>query len=252
MKEKRLDSIREYINLKSSVSLEELKNKYEISMNTVRRDIEILLKEGSVKKVYGGVVSKPNEPVKALRAYEKRENLNNQGKEIIGEKAASYIEDNDTIFIDSGTTTLKIISYIKNKKNLTVITHSLPTINMLYRIDNIKVIILPGVLFRETASFVGNISGDFLKPFNIKKAFMSCNGISETRQITNASYEEYEIKKNIIGKSEQVFLLADKEKFGNGGVMTFAEFSDIDVLVTDFQMDEKYSKLFSKTKIDNT
>ena len=70
MKEKRLDLLREYIKNNNSVSLEELKEKFEISMNTVRRDIELLVKEGIIKKVYGGVVL--TETVKPLRAYEKR------------------------------------------------------------------------------------------------------------------------------------------------------------------------------------
>jgi len=250
MKEKRLDLLREYIKNNVSVSLEELKEKFEISMNTVRRDVEILLKEGSIKKVYGGVVLKDSQPVKPLSAYEERENLNIKEKELIGKKASEYIEENDIIFIDSGTTTLQIIPFLKNKKNITVISHSLPVINALYKLDNIKVIILPGILLRETASFIGNISTEFLKPFNIKKSFMACNGISETRQITNATYEEFEIKKNIIKRSETVFLLADKEKFDNGGIMTFAEFADIDVLITDYQKDERLLHLFFNTKID--
>ena len=74
MKEKRLDLLREYIKNNNSVSLEELKEKFEISMNTVRRDIELLVKEGIIKKVYGGVVL--TETVKPLRAYEKRKKFN--------------------------------------------------------------------------------------------------------------------------------------------------------------------------------
>ncbi len=247
MKEKRLDLLREYIKNNNSVSLEELKEKFEISMNTVRRDIELLVKEGIIKKVYGGVVL--TETVKPLRAYEKRKKFNIKIKELIGKRASEYIEDNDTIFIDSGTTTLQIIPFLKDKKNLTVISHSLPVIDALYKLENIKVIVLPGILLRETASFVGNISSEFLKPFNIKKAFMGCNGITEIRQITNATFEEYEVKKNIINKSEMVILLADKEKFGNGGIMTFAEFTDIDILITDSGVEEKYLNLFSN-KID--
>ena len=165
MKEKRLDLLREYIKNNNSVSLEELKEKFEISMNTVRRDIELLVKEGIIKKVYGGVVL--TETVKPLRAYEKRKNFNIKIKELIGKRASEYIEDNDTIFIDSGTTTLQIIPFLKDKKNLTVISHSLPVIDALYKLENIKVIVLPGILLRETASFVGNISSEFLKPFNI-------------------------------------------------------------------------------------
>lgn len=250
MKEKRLDLIKNYIKEKKSVSLEELKDQFKISMNTVRRDINFLISEEYVKKVYGGVIFNELEPIKPLRIYEKREELNIKNKELIGKKAAEYISDNDTIFIDSGTTTLKIIPFLKDKKNITVITYSLPVINALYQMDNIKTIILPGILLRETASFIGSISNEFLKPFNIQKAFMSCNGITENRRITNATYEEYEIKKNIINRSEKVYLLADHEKFGNGGIMSFAEFIDIDFLITDYELSENFKVLFQNSKIE--
>lgn len=249
MKAKRIDSIREYTQAMGTVSTKELCQKFNVSNNTVRRYIDVLVNEGSVKKVYGGIIAVKNDLQNGLKSYENRDGLSIEGKNRIAEKSASFIKDNDVIYLDSGTTIVKIIKYLSKVKNLTIITASLPIINSLVNYQNIKVIVLPGILNHKTLSFTGSTLTSFLEPFNIDKAFMSCNGISLEKGITNATYEEYEVKKAIVKKSKKVYLLADRSKFDNQGFMTFASISDINNLITDFTPQADFLNLFQEFNI---
>ena len=131
MRVKRIEAIQEYIIKNKSVSMEQLCEEFRVSMNTIRRDIDTLCTRGSVIKVYGGVVANTNAPAthaETLRPFTERSSSNNNEKLMISQKAASYVQEGDIIFLDSGTTTLNMIPYLANIPNLTVITYSIPAL----------------------------------------------------------------------------------------------------------------------------
>src|SRR5690348_9288884 len=118
IKEKRIKKIQDYVNEHQSASLDELVEVFDVSKNTIRRDVQELVDRGDLKKVYGGV----SVAHKKLESFQDRQVRNQQQKVLISEKASSFVEDGDFIFIDSGTTTIEMFNYLKDK-NLTIFTN---------------------------------------------------------------------------------------------------------------------------------
>jgi DeoR family myo-inositol catabolism operon transcriptional repressor len=230
MKADRILEMERYVLDKGAATMDELRERFDVSMNTIRRDVAQLLLRGTVEKVYGGVCARQNE--QALTPYEVRRRGSEDAKAAIGKKAAELVQDGDIIFIDSGTTTLHMIDCLANKRELTIITNNLEAINRALPYENITIIALPGQVRRKTHSLTGDDAVRYLKRFNVRTAFMASTGLS-SHGVTNSSPLEYEIKKCAVESAEKTVLLISRTKFGVTGLMTFAQLSDFDVLITD-------------------
>lgn len=230
MKADRMLEMERYVLQKGAATMEELRTHFDISMNTVRRDVAELLKRGMVEKVYGGVCARKNE--QSLTPYDVRRLGSEDAKAAIGKRAAELVNDGDIIFIDSGTTTLHMIDHLAGKHDLTIITNNLEAINRAMPHENITIIALPGQVRRKTHSFTGDDAVRYLRRFNVRIAFMASTGLS-SHGVTNSSPLEYEIKKCAVDSAETTVLLISRSKFGVTGLMTFAQLEDFDVLVTD-------------------
>ena len=230
MKADRMLEMERYILNQGAATMDELRLHFDVSMNTVRRDVAELLKRGTVEKVYGGVCARKNE--QALTPYEVRRRGSEDAKVAIGKRAAELVSDGDIIFIDSGTTTLHMIDFLADKRDLTIITNNLAAINRALPYENIPIIALPGQVRRKTHSFTGDDAVRYLRRFNVRIAFMAATGLS-SHGVTNSSPMEYEIKKCAVESAETTVLLISHTKFGVTGLMTFAQLEDFDCLVTD-------------------
>ncbi len=246
MKANRILDMEKYISLKGTASMEELQRQFNVSANTVRRDIAELLQRGTVEKVYGGVCARPASPT--LTPYEMRRLSSGEAKELIGRTAAGLVSDGDVIFIDSGTTTLHMIDCLKDKRDVTVITHNLGAIVRALPYENIHVIVLPGSLRRKTNSMTGSDSVKAMKKYNIRSAFMAATGLS-MHGATNSSAQEYDIKQAAVECSEKAYLLVDRHKFGVTGVMTYAPISSFEAVVTDQAPGEDYLALLRENSV---
>ena len=245
MKTHRIKNVEEYILKNESVSLDKLCDVFKVSKNTIRIDIKELLEKGKIKKIYGGVTINQ----KKLVPFEERNIKNHAEKKVTAEIAAAYINDGDIIFIDSGTTTMWLIDYLKNK-NITILTNNLSAIVSALPYPNLNIISLGGTLKRKTNSFVGNSTSLVLKDYNISKAFMAATGISIARGATNSSVEEYELKKLIVEKSDEIFLLVDSSKFDSISLMTYSPLENLDYIITNKTPPKKYTDFFKKNKIN--
>ncbi len=230
MKADRMLEMERYILQKNAATMEELRDHFAVSMNTVRRDVAELLKRGMVEKVYGGVCARKSE--QSLTPYEVRRRGSEEAKAAIGKRAAELVSDGDIIFIDSGTTTLHMIDHLQGKRDLTIITNNLEAVNRALPYENITIIALPGQVRRKTRSFTGDDAVRYLRRFNVRIAFMASTGLS-SHGVTNSSPMEYEIKKCAVESAEKTVLLLSQAKFGVTGLMTFAQLADFDALITD-------------------
>lgn len=246
MKEKRLQHLEDYIHLVGTVSLDELCEHFNVSKNTVRRDVNQILEKGTIQKVYGGVTS----VTPPLIPFENRDHTNHPEKVQIGKKAASFVEDQDLIFIDSGTTTRNMIEFLSTSQQLTILTNSLDVINACVALDNITLITIGNRYKRKTKSFVSIDDLHILDKYNISKAFMAATGVSIANGLTNSDILEYEIKKRIAEKAEKLFLLADASKFGKSTQLTYAPLQEVDVLLTSGTLSEEYHSFCLKHQIE--
>lgn len=228
LKSKRIKEIQEYVAKHEAVSLDELVEVFDVSKNTIRRDIQPLVESGEIKKVYGGVSINNS----SLVSFSDRKQQNQKTKELIAKSAAEFVDEGDIIFIDSGTTTMEMFEFIKNKE-ITIITNNLIFIINSLPYDNLNIISIGGSLERKTNSFTNFSENNLLKTFNINKAFMASTGVSILNGVTNASPLESELKKIAVQRSFEVFLLVDHDKFNKYGLITYCDLNEIDYLITD-------------------
>lgn len=230
MKEKRISLIDHHIQLAGFCSMDELCQHFNISISTLRRDINTLLTQKRVQKVYGGVASF----VQNVIPFENRGIINKVAKSSIAEHAAKLINSNELIFIDSGTTVREILHFLpKLVAKLTVLTNNLDIINYIadHRAD-IGLITLGNFYKTSTRSFVGDDTVHIIDKYNINKAFMAATAVSIENGLTNSDVQEFEIKRKIVLKANSVFLLADISKFDSSTLMTYAQLSEMDGIIT--------------------
>lgn len=245
MRSKRIDEIISYIYENKNVTLKELCEKFQMSMNTIRRDLdEIMSTQNDIIKTYGGITVQNK---KELIPFSQRNISNPTLKESIAKKACEFVQHGDTIFLDSGTTTMYMVDYLKDLDNITIFTHSLEVIMRAVPYENLNVISLPGILNRKTFSFTGTTVVESLAGYNIPKAFMASTGISSTNGATNSSMAEFNIKSHIITNTQQLFLLVDHTKFDVVSLMTYAPLNKFDYLITDQNPSQSITNEFQET-----
>jgi DeoR family transcriptional regulator, myo-inositol catabolism operon repressor len=244
LKTKRIDQIQEYVVEHQTVSLDELVQVFEVSKNTIRRDVQELVDQRIITKVYGGV--EVNHAT--LESFNLRQTRYQKQKETIAKAAANYVEDGDIIYIDTGTTSLGMVEYLQNKQ-ITIITNNLDFIVSALPFQNLHVLSIGGVLDRKTKSFASFKDMEMLKSYNIKKAFMASTGISISNGVTHSSPLESEIKQAIVKKSIEVYLMVDQYKFDKYALMTYCGLDEIDYIITDALPSEKYQEFAKKHDI---
>ena len=250
MRVKRIDQIEDFIIKNKFVTIDELCTEFNISKNTIRRDIDFLTKRGTVKKVYGGVtIDNIHSDPLILSSFQERQIINEDLKVKIAKEASKYIKDGDIIFIDTGTTAANIIDYLEDVKNLTIITNSVSILYKSLFYPNINVVSLPGVLKRVTASLVGSSTLQYIQDYNINKAFMACTGFSIKQGFTNSTHDEFRIKKAIIEKSQCNFMLLDKSKLGKTALLTFCHTSDLDYIIIDSLPSTEYIEHLNENNV---
>lgn len=245
----RLNDMEQYVMERGSVSLEELCRHFNVSMNTVRRDIVDLIHRGHLKKVYGGVSAGNRAPAPPVIPISERSMRNDQAKQEIGELAATLVQDNMSIFLDSGSTTMRILPYLAEKQNVTVITHSLMALYEAAKYPSLHVIALGGMYNWVTSSFVGANTLDELSKMTINLVFLASTGVTLERGLTNTTYFEVEVKKTVARQNKDLVLMADHTKFGHDALLTFCNFEDLYAVVTDRPLPDSYMNVISRRGI---
>ncbi len=223
-------------------SINYLCNTFNVSKNTIRRDINELENQGIIKKVYGGIVLEESHST-SPEPFQLRKSKNFQQKQQVARMAASFVEDNDVIFIDSGTTTMHMLPYLLNTKNLTIITASVNVVNAAAIYTGTKefnLITTGGTLYYPSMAFVGPSVLKCLDNYNISKIFLASTGISLENGATNASISENEIKRKLMTKSGEKFLLIDSSKLDVSSLVTFSPLQNFNYIFLDTLPPEKY------------
>jgi DeoR/GlpR family transcriptional regulator of sugar metabolism len=225
---------------KNSVLVPELSKTFEVTEETIRRDLEKLEKEGLLKRTYGGAVI--NESTNADLPLNIREVTNIEGKESIAAKLVEYIEDGDTIILDSSSTALQVAKLLKNKKKITVITNSVKVVLELAASKDCNVISTGGTLREMSMSFVGSLAENSIKNYNVDKAIISCKGLDKAKGITESNEAEAQVKKAMISVADKVFLAVDNRKFDKVAFVKLMNINDIHTMFTDEKLSEEWEQ----------
>ena len=241
MKTRRLEEMHKLIIERGSVTMEELRDAFQVSINTVRRDVSELVAAGAAEKVYGGVRAAQRA---GLVPYDERSSVTSASKKAICARAAEMVRDGDIVFIDSGTTTVHLMEALR-ERSITVITNNIEVIWQALERPNIRLIVLPGELNRKTHSITGEASADSLSEFNTNLAFMAATGVS-TGGVTNSSPLEYAVKKTAVQHTERAVLMVTGEKFGVTSLLTYAKLNAFSEVITDSRIPDEWADRLSE------
>lgn len=228
---KRQYEILQKLQQDTSVSTQQLSALFEVSVSTIKRDLNFLEQQGKLKREYGGAVAldllvEANEQPVLDKINEQRE-----AKEMIAQKASELVNDQDLIFIDSGTTTLRLAELLLNKE-VTIVTNNLlvnPTAQ-----SRAKVLLLGGEIDPKNKVTLGSEVSEALSKFNFNHCFMSANGVSnETGQVMATLRTLMTIKQKVIQQSTHKWLLVDHSKFAIQAPYAYGQTTDFDEILTD-------------------
>lgn len=230
------------------VVVNDLSQQYNVTEETIRRDLEKLEKEGLAKKTYGGAVL--NESFNTDLPYTVRKKANVKGKQYIAEKIGQMIEDGDHIMLDASSTALFIAKKIKDKKNITVITNSVEILIELSDRSGWKILSTGGRLKEGGLALVGYQAERMIRMFHVDYAIFSCKGIDMERGVTDSNESDAQIKKIICKAAKKKILAVDSSKFDRISFTEVCELADLDMIVTDAEPDEKWKQVFLAAQIE--
>jgi DeoR/GlpR family transcriptional regulator of sugar metabolism len=213
------------------LSVTEIVRQFSISEATARRDLESLASQGKAQRVHGGVIAVEQAPPE-LPILE-RDSRQAEEKARIGRAAARLVPDNETVFLGSGTTVLEAARNLRDRKNLTVITNSLPVLNMLAGLREITVISLGGMLRVSELSFIGHFTEQALTEISVDKVFMGTRGVSLEHGLTNDYLQETLTDRAIIKSGREVIIVADHTKVNRVATVLLAPLASMQTFVTD-------------------
>ena len=230
------------------LSVSEIVEQFSISEATARRDLETLAAQGKAQRVHGGVIAAEQAPPEL--PILQREGEQADEKAGIGRAAAELITDGETVFLGSGTTVLEAAKHLRDRKNLTVITNSLPVLNALAGIKDITVVSLGGQLRDSELSFIGHITEQALAEVRVDKVVIGTRGISLEHGLTNDYLQETLTDRAILKIGHEVIVLADHTKVNRVSTVLLAPLNAMQTFVTDSSADKKFVQTLKKNGIN--
>jgi DeoR family transcriptional regulator, aga operon transcriptional repressor len=211
---------------------------FSISEATARRDLDALAEQGLLQRVHGGAIpvrrATPEAPI-LERGQEQAEE-----KRRIGRGAAELVKDGETIFLGSGTTVLEVAKNLRERKDLTVITNSLPVINMLVGLPDISMVVPGGLLRDSELSFIGHITEKALAEVRADTVIIGIRGLSLEAGMTNDYLPETLTDRAILSIGGKVVIVADHTKCGVISTAFVAPLTRLQTLVTDDKTDPNF------------
>ncbi len=240
--------ITEIVQESHSIKVSEMSKIFNVTEETIRRDLQILESNKVIKKTYGGAVI--NDKTNVDLSLNIREKTNVASKKLIASKIVDLIEDGETIMLDSSSTAYYVGSEMKNsKKNITIITNSIIIITDFFGNKNFKIISTGGYLKDSSMVLVGPLTEKNIRSYNVDKAIISCKGIHISKGITDSNELEAEVKKVMISSAQKIFLAVDHSKFDKVCFAKVADFNEINYLFTDEQLSDDWKNILQANDI---
>lgn len=230
------------------VVVSELSQLYDVSEETIRRDLEKLVNEGVAIKSYGGAVINENANLEV--PFNIRKNYNVIGKQKIAEQIAAMVKDGESLMLDASSAAVYIAKALKEKKNLTVITNSIEIIVELMDMPEWKVLSTGGLSREGSFALVGPQTDKMLKSYHVDKAVISCKGFDLESGITDSDELHANNKITMLGAAGKKILAVDKSKFDKTAFTAIGALDDITTVVTDEEPDRRWLQAFEEAGIE--
>jgi len=250
---KRKTQIKDVLKSKKNVFVNDLVEKLEVSEVTIRRDLMQLEKEGYLLRTYGGAVKVEN-GISLQYFFQEKAKRQMQEKLAIAIKAVSFIEEGDTIFLNSGTTTRELAKALRDRpdklENITLVTSCVPVLWEVGSLENLKLIVLGGIFRPKLLDLCGPQAERDIQQYNLDKAFLGVDGISAEKGLSATDSYTAHLEGAAINSSRKVFVLADYSKVGKNSLISYADVSQIDMLITDSRVSKDELVLLSNAGVE--
>lgn len=212
------------------VTVEELANRFAVTVQTIRRDLTELSEAGKLDRVHGGAVLRSG--VSNI-GYEDRRALNHDAKTSIAEQCAADIAEGSAVFMNIGTSTEAVARQLLNHKNLMIVTNNMNVANILADNPECQIVVTGGVLRRADNGLVGNLAVSTIRQFKFDHAIIGCSALDTDGDLMDFDLQEILVSQTIIAQARKISLVADTSKFQRTAPARIASLADIDTVYTD-------------------
>jgi DeoR/GlpR family transcriptional regulator of sugar metabolism len=244
----RRGEILQKLMMEGKVVVNELAEKYEVTEETIRRDLEKLESDGYAKKTYGGAVR--NDNMTSELPYTVRKQTNVSGKRYIAEIIGSLISDGDSLLLDSSTTALFTVKSIESKHNLTLVTNSVEILLELAEKSDWTVFSTGGVLKEGALSLTGSSAERMIRGYHVDLAVCSCKGIDMKLGVSDSNEKDALIKQAVFDSAERRVLALDADKFDRKSFVKVCDLTDVDTIVTDGSPSEAWVEFLTANGVE--
>ena len=244
----RREQILELLRQQKRVLVGELSRQYNVSEETIRRDLERLEHEGYATKTYGGAVFR--EESQNESPFSVREKTNVREKQAIAALVAELLQDGERIMLDESSTSVFVARQIAAKRNMTLITNSLEVMLSLSVGAGWNILSTGGSLKANSLALVGNQAENMIRSYHVNSSIISCKGLDEGYGLSDAGDDSAQIKRAMIEAADRVILAVDHSKFNHISFVKLCDLQKIDLVVTDREPGPAWQELFREAGVD--
>jgi DeoR family glycerol-3-phosphate regulon repressor len=240
----------ERVRARGSVSVEALAAAFQVTLQTVRRDVKMLADAGLLARFHGGV-RVPSSTTENI-AYRQRQLLNEAAKQRIARAVAKAVPEGCSLILNIGTTTEAVARELLHHKGLRIITNNLNVAAILSGNANCELIVAGGVVRSRDGGIVGEATVDFVRQFKVDIGLIGISGIEADGSLRDFDYREVKVAQTIIEHSREVWLAADHSKFNRPAMVELAHLSQVDMLFTDAPPPPEFDALLADAGVTCT
>lgn len=212
------------------VTVDGLAARFDVTVQTIRRDLSELADMGKLDRVHGGAVLRSG--VSNI-GYEDRRALNAETKVLIAQRCAQDIPDGASVFMNIGTSTEAVARQLLGHKDLMVVTNNMNVANILVENPNCQIVVAGGVLRRSDGGLIGNLTISTIEQFKFDYAIIGCSALDAEGDLLDFDFQEVRVSQTIISQARKTCLVADRSKFLRSAPARIASLAEVDVFYTD-------------------
>jgi DeoR family transcriptional regulator, glycerol-3-phosphate regulon repressor len=212
------------------VLVEDLAVQFEVTAQTIRRDLTELCDAGKLERVYGGALLPSGV---ANIGYEDRRTLYSEEKDLIGRLCARSIPDDASVFLNIGTSTEAVARELLGHRNLMVVTNNMNVANILMANASCEVVVAGGVVRRGDGGLVGDITADTVRQFKVDVAVIGASALDRDGDLLDFDVREVRVTQAVVRNARATFLVSDHSKFSRSAPVRIASLEEIDIFFTD-------------------
>lgn len=232
----------ELISKNGSVQVEELARILDVSLMTIRRDLEKLKQDGRIDRCHGGAIIKREVP------YTEKQTLEKEEKRKIAEQCAKLVKKGNVIYLDAGTTTYEVAKAILDIPNLTIVTNDIEIARLLLG-TTVNLIICGGTVQKSTGSMVGALANQMMENLRVDIAFMGAQSIDDQYNVMTPTVDKAVMKQTICRISKEKYLVVDASKFARQALIKINHLSSYTAVITNKKFTAEEEKKLREMRV---